>query len=105
MSEFPTAPDQLTNDWLSRVLGYPVEQFEVVFFSEGTGVMAWVMRVLLQAPEGRPNSIIAKFPSPTQTNREVAQLYNMYGREVTFYQEVAPHIALRTPASSNTRSI
>jgi hypothetical protein len=98
MSDFPTSPDQLTSDWLSRALGYPVGQFEVVFFGEGTGVMAWVMRVLLQTPEGHPDSIIAKFPSPTQTNREVAQLYDMYGREVTFYREIAPHIALRTPA-------
>lgn len=98
MSEFPTAPDQLTVDWLSRVLGYPVEQFEVAFFSEGAGVMAWVMRVLLQTPEGRPDSIIAKFPSPSQVNRDVAHLYNMYGREVKFYQEIAAHITVRTPA-------
>lgn len=97
MSEFPTAPDQLTSAWLSEVLGYPVEQFEVVFFSEGTGVIAWVMRVLLQTADGHPDSIIAKFPSPTQTNRDVADLYNMYDREVRFYREIAPHVDVRTP--------
>jgi len=98
MAEFPTAPDQLTSDWLSGVLGYPVEQFEVAFFSEGAGVMAWVLRLLLQTPEGHPDSIIAKFPSPSQNNRDVAELYNMYGREVKFYQEIASHITVHTPA-------
>ena len=98
MAEFPTAPDQLTSDWLSGVLGYPVKQFEVAFFSEGAGVMAWVMRLLLQTPEGHPDSIIAKFPSPSQNNRDVAELYNMYGREVKFYQEIAAHVTLHTPA-------
>jgi len=94
---FPAHPDELTSDWLSEVLGYPVEQFEVTFFSEGAGVMAWVTRLLLTTGPGKPDAIIAKFPSPAQQNRDVAQVYNMYGRELQFYRDIAPHLSLRVP--------
>lgn len=94
---FPTHPDELTSDWLSDVLGYPVANFEVTYFSEGAGVMAWVTRLLLQTPPGYPDSIIAKFPSPAQVNRDVAAVYNMYGREVQYYQEVNEQVELRAP--------
>ena len=97
MASFPTTPDALTTDWLSGALGYPVHGFRVSHFSEGAGVMALVTRLHLQANHG-PDSLIAKFPSPASENRAVAQLYNMYGREVHFYQQIAEAIRLRTPA-------
>jgi len=86
MPSFPVSPDQLTTDWLSVTLGYQVDGLEIVFFSEGTGVMSWVMRILLDTADDKPNSLIAKFPSSSAVNREGAKRYNMYGREVNFYQ-------------------
>lgn len=97
MASFPTTPDALTTDWLSGALGYPVHGFRVSHFSEGAGVMALVTRLHLEANHG-PDSLIAKFPSPASENQAVAQLYNMYGREVHFYQQIAEAIRLRTPA-------
>lgn len=97
MSEFPRHPEQLTSQWLSDKLGYAVNNFEIVHFSEGTGVMSWVMRVLLDTAEGKPDSIIAKFPSPAEVNREGAKRYNMYGREVNFYQDIAGSVDVLTP--------
>jgi len=94
---FPTHPDQLSTTWLSEVLGFAVQDFEVTYFSEGAGVMAWVTRLLLQAGPDNPSSIIAKFPSPAEVNREVAAVYNMYGREVQYYQEVNSRVELRAP--------
>ena len=97
-NSFPCHPDELSSTWLSEVLGYAVHGYEVAYFSEGAGVMAWVTRLLLQTDAGHPSSIIAKFPSPAQTNRDVAALYNMYGREVQYYREVNQHVELRAPA-------
>lgn len=96
-NSFPSHPDELSSAWLSEVLGYAVHGYEVTYFSEGAGVMAWVTRLLLKTDSGNPSSIIAKFPSPAQTNRDVAAVYNMYGREVQYYQEVNQHVELRAP--------
>ena len=96
MAAFPAAPEQLSARWLSRVLGYPVRDFKVSHFSEGAGVVGLVTRVHLSAAEGPP-SIIAKFPSPAAENRAVAHTYDMYGREVRFYQQTANTLRLRTP--------
>jgi len=97
MSSFPRSPDKLTADWLTTTLGYPINGFQVVYFSEGTGVMSWVMRILLDTAADKPNSLIAKFPSSSDVNREGAKRYNMYGREVNFYQEIAERVNIQTP--------
>ena len=97
MAAFPTTPDALTTDWLSEALGYPVHGFRVSNFSEGAGVIGLVTRLHLESDRG-PDSLIAKFPSPAADNRAVAELYDMYGREVRFYQNIAQDIKLRTPA-------
>lgn len=93
----PSGPEALTSAWLSQALGFAVDDFAVEYFSEGAGVMAWVMRLRLQTAAGQPDSVIAKFPSPAEANREVAGTYDMYEREVSFYQDIASNIALQTP--------
>lgn len=97
MKSYPVTPDELTAEWLAEVMAFPVHGFEVNYFSEGAGVMALVTRVQLQTDSGNPASVIVKFPSPSADNRGVAQTYNMYGREVEFYQSIAPSVSLRTP--------
>tara|TARA_A100001037_G_scaffold298327_1_gene321841 strand:- start:13595 stop:14629 length:1035 start_codon:yes stop_codon:yes gene_type:complete len=97
MSDFPTTPDELTATWLSAALGFPVEDFEVTFFGEGAGIMAMVTRVLLTTAAENPQTVIAKFPSPSPDNRAVASTYNMYGREIQFYDGIAQSVEMRTP--------
>ncbi len=97
MAAFPNSPDALSKAWLSQALGYPVRGFRVSYLGEGAGIMALVTRVHLEADQG-PQTIIAKFPSPAAENRAVAQTYDMYGREVRFYRDIADGIRLRTPA-------
>jgi hypothetical protein len=98
MREFPRTPDDLSTQWLSSALGFTVNGFEVTYFGEGAGIMAMVTRVLLQTDGDNPVSVIAKFPSPSPENRSAANTYNMYGREVQFYYEIAAHVKMRTPA-------
>ena len=97
MADFPTTPAELTTDWLSRALGRDIHNFEISHFAEGTGVIGQVIRLNLDCNNG-PSSIIAKFPSPVAGNRAVAEAYDMYGREVRFYREIAQAISMRTPA-------
>jgi len=96
-TDFPQHPDHLTNEWLTEVLGTPVSDFKIAFFSEGTGVMSWVMRLNIETPDGEPNSLIAKFPSPSEVNRDGANLYDMYEKEVKFYQRYARDLAVEAP--------
>jgi len=93
---FPSAPEQLTNAWLSQQLGYAVDNFQVEMFGEGAGIIGMVTRLRLQCADGA-RSVIAKFPSPAEENRAVAATYNMYGREIYFYQHIADTISLRVP--------
>ena len=94
--DFPTNPEALSTSWLSSTLGIDVEDFRVEFFGEGAGIIGMVTRVHLTSTDG-PNSIIAKFPSPAEENRAVAAIYDMYSREVNFYNNVANTIDLRVP--------
>ena len=99
---FPAQPEALSNAWLSEKLGEhlgdEIVSHEVEFFGEGAGIIGQVTRVHLTTKGGEPHSIIAKFPSPAAENRAVAATYDMYSREVGFYQNVAPLISLRVPA-------
>lgn len=96
MTGFPTSIDAVTAPWLSEALGCSVRSFRAERFGEGTGVIGMVCRIHLDSDDG-PASLIAKFPSPVPENRFVGQTYNMYGREVNFYRNVAPRVRLRTP--------
>ena len=93
---FPSKPESLTTAWLSEALKRPIQGFQVEHFSEGAGVMGLVTRVHIDGDNG-PASIIAKFPSPAPENRVVAQTYDMYGREIRFYQNLADKLPIRTP--------
>ncbi len=96
MAGFPTSVEALTPQWLSDALQTDVRGFQVERFGEGAGLIGMVVRLHLDAAGG-PSSVIAKFPSAAAVNREVAQTYDMYGREVRFYRDVAARVQLRTP--------
>ena len=95
-SQFPTQPTNLTTSWLSRALGHEIHSFEIEPFAEGAGIIGQVVRVQLDGQQPFP-SLVAKFPSPSEANRAVAHTYNMYGREVRFYQDIARQVSIRTP--------
>lgn len=93
---FPAHPDALSTQWLSAALNENVTDFRVEYFGEGAGIIGMVTRVHLTS-DGAERTIIAKFPSPAEENRAVAAVYDMYAREVNFYQHIAKHIDLRVP--------
>jgi len=93
---FPAGPEALTAEWLSQALNSEVEAFSVKPLGEGVGILGLVTRVTLEG-KGCPPTLIAKFPSPVADNRAVANIYDMYEREVTFYRDIAPTLTIRSP--------
>ncbi len=99
MTAFPSRPEDLTADWLSGVLGAPVTAFEIESLGEGAGMIGTSKRIALtyERPDAGPATLIAKFPSETPGNRVVAETFDMYGREVRFYQTLAGRTPARSP--------
>src|SRR5262249_16646331 len=66
----------------------------------GGGLIGSLARVQVEyggAPTDAPTSVIAKFPSAVAANRAVADAFDMYGREVRFYQSLAATTSLGHP--------
>jgi hypothetical protein len=97
LSSFPSSPEEINSQWLTEKLGYEIKAFNIEALGEGGGLLGLVTRLHLSASEG-PKTLIAKFPTKTASNRAVAALYDMYGREYRFYTQVAPQVPLRAPA-------
>lgn len=95
MEEFPTRPEQVTREWLSAVLGTRVDglRWEAI----GTGQVADTVRLHLSGAPGLPATVAAKFPSADPVSRATAAMFGLYRKEVEFYRNVAPHLAVRLP--------
>ncbi|MBX3706035.1 MAG: phosphotransferase [Pseudomonadales bacterium] len=105
----PASPDELTPAWLTDALtrggtlstGARVIDCTPRPLGAGGGLMALVARIELEyagQASGAPRTLIAKFPSPVADNRAVAETYDMYGREVRFYQTLAALTPLPHPS-------
>ena len=105
--EIPAGPQELTPDWLTRALrqsgaigSASVVSFDAKIIGEGAGFMGQLVQVKLtyDRPEpGAPRSLIAKFPAAAPENREVAEFFRFYEREVRFYEQIAKTVELRVP--------
>lgn len=96
MSQFPTSPEALSKEWLSKVLNTEVTDFSASLLGEGVGVIGLVSRVTMQTSEGE-KSLIAKFAAAAEENRVIANTYSMYLREYRFYTELAKNIPINAP--------
>ncbi len=108
MIDIPHLPDGFTPEFLTAVLHdngclptpskvTGVERGQV---GDGTGMMAELAHLTLtfDGDQGTaPNSLIAKFSSQNETNRDIAISYNLYERESRYIRELDPLTAARTP--------
>lgn len=96
-SDVVTEPAGLTAAWLSTALDSPVASVEQE--PVGTGQMGASYRLRLtyddHAVDDRPDSFVAKLPSPDPTLRSMAA--GAYLTEVGSYRDMAETIAMRTP--------
>lgn len=99
-------PEQLTPEWLTAALraGGTLEGDISVTAAEtrplGTGQMSDSLRVTLtyDGPTDAPPTLVAKQPAADETSRNTGLLLRSYEKEVRFYQELAPHLPMKTPA-------
>ena len=97
-------PGQLTPDWLTQALAGVLDGAAVADVSltpVGTGQMCDSVRLRLTyggpVPPGAPPSVIAKLPAADAQSRATGLSLRSYETEVRFYQQLAPHLPVRTP--------
>ncbi len=98
--ELVDRPDLLTPEWLTAALrsaGHDIHVTAVEREQVGTGQMGTSVRVRMstEGDHDVPDTLVAKLPSPDETKR--AMVAGIYRTEVSFYRELAPTLAVRTP--------
>jgi len=96
MTSFPISTDQISIQWLSKVLNCEVSNFHIEPLGEGIGIIGLVTRLTLEG-QNCPKTLIAKFQSPSADNRAIAHLFKMYEREYQFYSQVLEQVPVRAP--------
>ena len=94
--DLPELPEELTSDWLSTALGWPIDSVERQILGKGQGFLGDIIRLRLKsdAPEA-PTSVIAKLPK--KANRATGEMLGVYEREILFFQDLAERVPARTP--------
>ncbi len=107
--KIPTSPKALTAKWLNDVLHETgtlkhtnVNSILTQIMGDeegltGSGQMARLQLIYDQNEADLPQTLIAKFSSPDPVLRAEYHSYELYEREVRFYQELAHQVELRTP--------
>ncbi|MEL6892119.1 MAG: phosphotransferase [Actinomycetota bacterium] len=103
----PTGIDEVTPDWLTSVLrssgvlgtDESVATVETEPFAVGVGLLSQLHRAHLSYGDGveGPTTLIVKFPIDIPHQRAIADAFNVYGREVKAYREIASHSPILTP--------
>ncbi len=89
-------PEQITSHWLSSVFDADVELTDSA--RVGDGLVGMNLRLSLGSRDPEvPPTVIAKLPSPDPTSRATGIALRNYEREVKFYAEIAPTVAIRVP--------
>jgi hypothetical protein len=107
MAAFPSDPEAISVEWLNaQRLGQGpiaedggIDRFE--WERVGTGQVGDSVRLKLTYRAGHdgPDSLVAKLPSPDPTSRATAGAFQLYRKEVGFYQELAGHLDVRVPST------
>jgi hypothetical protein len=96
MAEFPVHPDEVTCAWLGDVLGRAVNS--VRWEPIGTGQVGDSVRFHIEyTGHGGPPTVAGKFPAADPVSRSTAAMFGLYAKEVAFYREIAPQLAVRVP--------
>ena len=99
----PRHPSAVNATWLTQALqsaGLDVTVGEVRRgrLGEGVGLMSDLEQLDIEYSDGDgPGVLIFKRPADNQANRAVADLFELYKREVLFYRDVAHRTTARTP--------
>jgi len=95
MTAFPAHPDDITDDWWNAVLGRVPARWR--WEPIGTGQVGDSVRFTLDFAEQAGVTLAGKFAAADPTSRTTAAMLGLYAKEVRFYRELAPQLAIRTP--------
>lgn len=105
----PVSVEEFTPEWLTDALtrgGSLIEgrvsRVATSTVGEGVGLVGSLARLALTydgAAPGAPRSLVAKFPSATEQNRELGRLFRFYEREYRFYTGLASTVPVRAPVA------
>ena len=99
-ADFPRQPEQLTPEWLTRLLGADVRGFSVNAIGHGVGMVGSTLRVELEYQDDggtAPASLVMKFAHEVAERRAVGLKLRLYETEVTFYNHIAGSVAVPKP--------
>ena len=95
-STLPELPEELTAEWLSGALGWPIQAVERQILGKGQGFLGDIVRLHLRSDSrDTPASVIAKLPK--KANRATGEMLGVYEREILFFRDMAPRVPARTP--------
>lgn len=104
MPAIPTQPEMLTPEWLTTRLSAEghLKNGEVIGFTAhpiGTGQVGDSARIQLtyDNESAGPATIVAKCTAADPASRHTAMTLGLYAKEIGFYREIAPHLAVRVP--------
>ena len=105
----PRSADQVTLDWLNQALreataGSSISDFSIDAVGDLDGFLSDLVRIRLSYADGDaaredvPRSVIAKFPSQKQDERDLGDSFSAYEREVMFYRHASKGIPCNPPS-------
>ena len=96
---FPATAGEITNDWLSGVLGARVTGFRTTFLEGGVLADAFKLHDITyaSAAESAPPSVVVKVANSVQERREMAIAGGAYAKEVNFFAHLAPDVPIPSP--------
>lgn len=104
--EFPTAPDELSDPWLTQMLRRAGTLSDATVVSHAwspvaeqgaTGVVGRVVLRYDRQDVGAPASLVLKFATPHAPIRAVMHRFGFYRSEVEFYRELGADAGIPTP--------
>ena len=96
LDDIPETPEELTSEWLSGALDWPISSVERQVLGKGQGFLGDIVRLHLTSDAAdAPASVIAKLPK--KANRATGEMLGVYEREILFFQALAEQVPARTP--------
>ena len=104
----PYTSADLTPEWLTEALRSTgtisratVSSFTKETIGEGVGILGELVLVDLTYnvdEPGAPKTVVAKFASAAEENRDIANMFGFYNNEIQFYKHLADKVPVRVPA-------
>ncbi len=94
--DFPRKVNDITNEWLSQLLGVTVTGYEAKYIEGGVLSDAFRLHLTTHAGDG-PSSVVVKVASQNQEMRDLALRGNSYNKELNFFKDLAKDVPVSIP--------